>query len=939
MRRHNEIFRGEKGVMLVWSAIIILPLLTLGLVLLGYGRANIAKARAQFNAINLASIGALSSEFKSRTPTETSQTLNSMAMLASAQGFAGVKPKETVQDLSSGLIIFKHNVESPGENKVAVYQRFTLAPLASLVASLGSVKTSGVAQMKPSKLYISVVLDYSRSLLADGNISDLLKAYRVIDPDNPNAEGKNGEISSITGKVEPKGYAQNALPFEVGFPRHHLGWNFVGPVVPNFTWTSPPSECVPGPENACGGGPTTHVGAITSVMTNHFMMYKRAATVLVGVMAQMSRYLDVYVLGAPLPDRAWTAFTSLSQGGDSSDAGVNFEKLTDLDNDLNEGGGIFPAWRYDEPTVSGLQLNTPQSRPLLRGQIDYTYSFDNPKSPLTENMTLSPTRILLRNISVWPRKSAKYLEYEDESGRRYSFSQVRPAGISDDNWFPTAERYFLPAIPYEVEDPGDSFPFDPGPPLEGPNQYGWLLNEVELGFGWPLGAVPLLQLSGRAHPRQDDFPEELRDVYEYRPSGAPFNGSGPQQANLAPLSKEKWKTGYWLCVIRDEMDNGVVDNTVPCQGTEPFPPSEEFYFYNRFNPAPDQRAPEPPSDGRPTSPRCDSGSGVPACVEGPGSNLWVDFAFVWCVHGYPRCAPFPGMPVRCVDPDDPNHPVVPGQVVCEGGGGVGSKRNPPGYTGDPLYRGSVLVPPGTPPTIDKANLFYFLMDLRPTYGGTFHHNMVPNDRCEDFLRRTDGSGRCAGVFVTDGVPRGSDFGGFTIIDESTMLTTLSNRMDRFTETNDARSFTWYLGKKGPLDRVIELARAQLLTESQEELIDILDYDPEGDPNDIPPPETLTEQQCVVFDSIPGTGANCLQLNGYMLPLYRDEFEHFSRFKTIMDGKSGQTANPRRVWVEAKLSSDEEGMTGLGPDDPTNNPVIRSLRGLLAKIKGARVLDK
>lgn len=916
MSRFKEVRAGEQGFVLVWSALLLLPLLTLGFVLIGYGRANVSKLRAQFNAVNLASVGTLSSEF------ESSETLNVMAMLANAQGFAGAQPVETVQNLSAGLLIFNHNLEAPGENKVAVYQKYTLPPLTSLVSSLGSVKASGVAQTKPSKLHISVVLDYSRSLLADGSINDLLKAFGVIDPNNSNTPGPNGYRNPHTQQIEPQDYAQNALPGAVGLAtRYHLGWNIIGPAVPSFTWTAPPTECIPGPENGCGGGPATHQGGIRWGMTDNFMTYKRAATVLVGVMAQMSRYLDVSILGAPIPERVWDRFMDLSQGGDAADPAERFEPLSESDNDIEEGGGLFPAWRWNEPTVSGLAIN-PNAPPFLSGTIDYKYTFENPKSPLTDDMAVSPTRILLSNISVAPRKAAKYFLFGEPNGRVYSFAKDPPSEASVRH-FPSGESYYLPAIPSGARDPGDSFPFDPGRVLS-PN--GWLENELYFGFGWPHGAVPFLQLGGSAHPIASEFPEELAEVYEYEPSRPPINGSGPSRDNLAPLSTDTWKTGYWLCVTYDELDDGEVNNSIPCDGSRPFSEAQRNFFYSRA-----RVSPPPLSSDLPTSPRCASGGKHPVCTGANGALL--PNAFVWCIHGWPRCSPGGDGP-KCRNPATGAIEVE--EVLCDAGG-AGEPRYPDGYFGAPRYRGRVVVP-DSPTPIKDANLFYFLMDLNPTYGGTFHHNMVPNSRCEEFLSLTDGAGRCAAVFVTDGVPRGTDFAGQEQIQESRMLDLLSERMDRFTENNNARSFTWYLGKKTPLDGVIAAARSGNLNKRQAEIIDLLDYDP-LDPADSPPPDSLSGEQCADFNTITWSGTSCAALNSYILPLYQEETTTFNSFKDIMDGAAVEPPNENRVWVEAKLTSDNAGMTGLGSDDPLSNPVLKSLRGLLATIKGARVLDR
>jgi len=374
---------GERGFVLVWTAIVVLPVLTMGMIFLLYSQACVTKLRAQLNAMNLVAIGTFGAEF------DSNETLNAMAMLARWQGFPNAQPVVTGQDFPGvGTLIFNHDTTQTGEHKVAAFQRLERGKFSALLNNVTKIDTSGFSRAQPTKSYAAIVLDYSRSLNDDRSINELLRAFDIINSDG--TAGPNGFDPDGAGPlpVQPNLYAQNALPYAWSGFRTWFSWDGLNMAWPDAVYSAG-TGCVSGPENGCVGSTPSHQGAIAHSLTDLFMSYKRASAILVGVTALLTRRMDVGVVGAPMPPSFFDLWAPFTQSVDPDEQPDYFDRIT---ND-----GFYWAWLYDETDVRNVREGGPYS--ILQADISRRYSYDEPKSPFQDSVKISPDRLVLANLN------------------------------------------------------------------------------------------------------------------------------------------------------------------------------------------------------------------------------------------------------------------------------------------------------------------------------------------------------------------------------------------------------------------------------------------------------------------------------------------------------------------------------------------------------------
>lgn len=881
--------QGERGFVLVWTAFLILPVLTMGMIFLLYGQASVTKIRAQLNAMNLVAIGSFGAEFDSR------ETLNAMAMLARWQGFTGAQPVVTGQAFPGvGTLILNHDVTERGEHKVAAFQRLERGRFSTLLNNISKVDTSGFARSRPGKIYAAVVLDYSPSLGGDGSVTDLLRAFEVLD--SGAGPGRHGEVidpsaPAVWPNVRPRPYAQNALPFGFTFHRMWLPWRGLNMVWPDFVAPVSPT-CQAGSENSCGGWSAVgHEGAFRRGVSNLFMSYKRASSILVGVTGLLTPRLDVGVVGAPFPEAALAGLLAFSQASPPSTQPAYFDRI------VNDG--FYWVWRFDDPDIGSFSKVV--GSPLLDASVLRRFSYDDPKSPFEHSLKISPDRLVFLNLEqMGYRKWIKYGRFFDATGVEQTF--------------PNALNFLNPpllAFEQAIQNypPLDSFVWDQTyNPIDG--------TVLGLGTGYSTGIEPLFASSGKAHPTNADLPPELASPRVYTPD------SGPPRSNSAPLGQDKWTPGYALCKLYDYADDGSMppNGSVPCD--DPTVPISSKVV-NVYNTAP-------------RSPGCDPGF-EPRCVAAPlpasGPYVADQNNAVLCRYGFPRCYPTLDalVPVCFRDSYGPHD----GEIQLDAGSDpvkptcADTSTYPAGHLGSPVSRGTVQMPV-TAPDISFHSLFHFLMDFSGTTGGSFIHSGVRNalTRCQAVKKLAAAKGDsidCLVILTTDGRPVPTGWDGFSVggLTEEQMNEQLAADVAELTgPTLNGRIVTWFMGKNAAYDEV--LRRYETLDSDQQILLSFIPAREAIEGGVVPTPGT----ECYDFVSLIGTalGITCAEYNSSVLA----EQGHFDMFKTIMGGRGD---DPRRLWVESSIPSTATGEADL------QESLGRQLAELLAQTKRQVEFDR
>ena len=864
---------GERGFVLVWTAIVVLPVLTMGMIFLLYSQACVTKLRAQLNAMNLVAIGTFGAEF------DSNETLNAMAMLARWQGFPNAQPVVTGQDFPGvGTLIFNHDTSQTGEHKVAAFQRLERGKFSALLNNVTKIDTSGFSRAQPTKSYAAIVLDYSRSLNDDRSIGDLLRAYDVLN--GSGGLGVNGELINPTGpnrpsNVRPKPHVQSALPY--GFDpgtRRWFSWDGLNMVWPDWETTAE-AGCTPGPENGCSGSTPTHRGAIAYNLTDLFMSYKRASAILVGVTALLTRRMDVGIVGSPFPPEIFDLLAPYTQAADPDDQPGYFDRV--------ENDGFFWAWRYDEADITNIQLNSGGS-PLLQADIVKQYSYDDPKSPFQHSVKISPDRVVVSNLQQagW-RKLVQYGTFFDTAGVPYTF--------------PKAKNYLSPPLlelnrPPPNYPPTDAFVWSPG-------AYDLNTGTVpEGGIGYPLGIVPFLATRGSVHPTDGDLPPELKDIREYTPeTGSPVTIN-------SLLSKDKWSPGYGACKLYDYVDDGSFppNNSANCDGTKDLPDNDKTASVY--------------TEGLALSPDCEAGY-TPRCAGRQNPSLPHDVAddenAPLCLYGFARCYPEFGLNAVCFMPNGKGNSNQ-GTFQRVGTALVNPRCSskdtyPAGHLGEPKKRGTLALP-SNPREISNHSLFYLLFDAVNTIGGTFLQSGVRAglNRCKAARQLAEERGEqidCLINIATDGRPIPNDWfgqpwtGGGTGpgLSETVMLDQLEADVIELTGPSvNGRIFTWFLGKKGAYDAILE--QYNQLTLGQQALLSFVPAK-QSIPGNVTGSNLSTACQDFLLYIGNALGVTCAAYNTTILT----EQGYFERFKSIMGGGG---SDPKKVWVETQIPTTTAG---------------------------------
>lgn len=881
LERHKKIrhdIDSEEGFVLLWTVILLLPILTVAFIFLGYSQANLTKLKAQYHAMSLVAIGSYSSEF------DTGETLNAMAALASALGFQGVRPNNQFQNTSGGKIHFLHDTDDAPHTLSALIA-FEQDPMTSFVSQLGSLNVAGISSAKPGAYLISLVLDFSQSLNSDFKADDLLTAYGVVNPDG--SVGPNGVVDPVTNMIMPDDVTNLALPFnfdigtKIRLPYFHLGAQWPWPMnsIANCSITN---------ESGCGGQRAPMVNDLRHHMSDNFLAYKKAAVILTGVAAQSTPYLTVDLLGGMAP-QVYVDWLNDSMVGEPDVNGEYDSPYLPIEND-----GVYEIWDYHYPSVAGYEPNTlppleGHAGPAITTNIYEEHSFDNPKDPFKHNVNIDlrfPTYVALTTTGF--RKLVKYGTFTDMDGKTH---------------LPGTFSAFLdPPLPVLQNEkfnppPDDSFVWEMGP-LEGPQRH-WGNGDLHFAYGYPT-SPNLFSIEGPAHPDPDKLHRPIGDGITY-PCEV-----GPPAANNAVWSNDKTKTGYALCKIRDYCDDLVTNGSVPCDEPSILTHRDRSMYFDRTK-----------SVGE--WPRCLDPGHVARCML--GSQLAPDSA-VFCTFGdsaghmVPRCtnkgvaqcinstSNTPSVnPPQCrqfTDADGNSlpprghgncqfsQPGLPCVSALEVNGGVGAEQ-----------LGTITLG-ADPPTVG-SNLFYYLNDMGLLPPGTFTHNAVPTKQCQTFLEETEGQGVCAMVLVTDGRPMAVDGFGNLVLSDQEVMDEMERNMEQFTNSLGGKSFVWFLGSVSQWQSVVyavqELEDDGLLSPAQQNAFSEVK---EG--NDI-----CNTSHRDPWNSIPilGTWAECPTIDE-LTAIKTSEEEMLEDFRTVMDQPlSG------RYWVETEVSNTAGGTSISG----------------------------
>jgi len=859
-RRHT--CHSEEGFVLLWAAMLALPLLTIGFIFLGYAQANLTKLRAQYHTMNLVTIGSFSSEF------DSGETLNSMAALASALGFTGVRPDSSFQNTDGGRIHFLHETDDAAHT-VSALLFFDQDPITEIVSQLGSIQVGGMSSAKPGAYLISLVLDFSQSLNRDFNADDLLQAYDVIQPNG--APGSNGVVDSF-GRVMPDDATLLALPYSFDITnRIRLPYFDTGAQWP---WpTSNSVACTPTNETGCGGRRPPMINDLRREMSSNFLAYKKAAVILTGVAAQATPYLTVDLLGGLLPDER-VAFNNYAMVGEPDASGEYDSPYLPMDND-----GVYEIWDYHFPSVESYEEGIEPPGPKVVTNVFEEHSFDNPKDPFRHDINIDfrfPTFGFMHAMGF--RKLAKYASFSDTDGKVHS-----PGTFS---------AFLDPPLPVLENEkfnppPEDSFVWHIG-------EIGgilWATEDWFYPFGY--GTVPLVfSVQGPAHPPNDHLHRPIGDGITY-PCEV-----GPPAANNAQWSSDKSTTGYALCLIRDYCDDFSMNKSVDCDDPNiaAHPDSKMHYL--------DSEGEWPRCGDAGHVPKCESGGGlveesavfctfgdgaghmVPRCTQGGIARCYNESSGSFTPGGFPACRQFTDSSGNAAPPL--------GHGNCREGTPCRSALTSKAGGYQPQSLGTVRFATDAPEV--GSNLFYYINDMGVLPAGTFTHNAVPNNQCETFLAETSGEGRCAMILVTDGRPHSIDFAGNTIDSDSAVMVAMQENIDNFTQLLGGKSFVWFLGSvnqwQAVIEAVQEIADDGLLSELQQDAFEQVQSgtriceDPEAS---------------AAWNSIE-IWAKCPSID-QLTTIYLSEQSMQQQFKALMD-------NPvqGRHWVETSVSNSASGPT-------------------------------
>ncbi len=639
---------------MIAGVIVLLPLFLMGLIFASYGMANLSKARSQYLSLNLVHIGAYSSEF------DTNESLEAMAAFAHAGGFpASVAPDNNQdQDFPGfGQLKLNHDKTTIGKFTIDTFVRFESSPLGELVAYLGNVGTASFSGSEPDELYISVSIDNSKSLINDHRINDLLCAFNVSDcnPSNVNAWGEatgvgaNGMAAPMpanspfgwSNEVWPATGVRPLIPFlPVPAPGVSRSWRQLPTEYPPKPW--PNSGCVLTGENWCGGLPANHRQGNDNRITDLYMSYKKVATLLVGLVAQITPYIDVSLLAAPWPSQvqcqwnvAAVGFCDTCTDCSTSISGNPVENPLDYQN--ASGGNYVPGSYVTEPTLTSNNMyifgNT-GNEPIWLWDQDVRSNLtqpggipqfsavvapgderdrDNPRNIFRDSVSLMPDNryqdYLL--VSGW-RKMATYATAYSNipagSGPPVSFS-VEAAGGDVADFFrppfplfdnpPNTQITASPDTYYtSTETPQDAFVWNPGPRHT-------ILDYFTGQQIWKhhFDSLPtLFQVVGPAHPTV--LPKELEDAFEYVcpvPGGNWLNSAGGVRSSLnVPLSDIPGSIGHTACMIADFCRSRTGFPAVDPNCNGPLNTTVQYLFFD------DRRNGSPLHQPDDESPRCPS---------------------------------------------------------------------------------------------------------------------------------------------------------------------------------------------------------------------------------------------------------------------------------------------------------------------------------------------
>ena len=918
--------------MLVWGALLFLPLLFAGYIFLSLGRAHVAKVEAQLLALNLARAGTFSSEF------DTAESLNLMAALAHAAGFpAGVQPRnEVIQDFAGvGTLRFHHDTARIGSQSVDAYVELRGEPVTRLVSALGDIAASGFARARPEEFYVTMAMDNSVSLVKDRQIGGTLQAFGL-----------------STSNPPPGGPGLHAaLPFGTDLSSAiQIPWNELSTEVPPFSGIVS-TVCANTDENSCQYGSPTHGGVLAAYSTDQYLAYKKAFIILMTTVAQRTALLDVNLLMTPVTKAMQRMVNQLFVGAPTGDSAANRESPLDFpllyglpraDADgqspvsnmyLFRNTGCDPVWRYDQDMLSGLTQNadsiTDPAQPLLVAVKDEERSRANPRNMFYDRVSMLPEQPAAALMQgTWSRKMIRYGQFFAD--RDLSTQVDLPESLLSfiNPPFPTFEN---PPSQEGSWPPTDSFVYDHGPR----NSAGFLqtatgVNTAPVGWlgmpGWWLGPGP-------AYPPNENLPPEIRDRFSYRCE------EGVPESMNEQLSVTPGTVGRGLCEI---VRYCYFAKATTAEGKPPYLPDCKFgdvteegwqsvrdYFYN---------------SARPKSPRCPSG-GEPGCLSLSGSSR-DRLSYPFCLRGQARCAGHLGLgvPAGCFNGPGNNTVVFSGgepeRPRCDPGD-LDPSFNPMSYsppaghrnlgpaggpaqivTTSPLYAGSMKMPDGSVPDIKTDYLPFLISDLVPMPGGTFTESCVAYamERGRKFP-----PGRKALVLVTDGRPDATWFSGGMfapdlVQNDALYLARFSDTLDQYVEEGGV-VFTWLLGRHDRLEQLIRYIESIYLTLAKEQKDVFDDYISQR--QEIPEDAMCGSLSCAeAFNSIPGTGmqgTTATDLGPYNYAL--NDGVVFGEFKTLMnDPERG------RFWIESTVSASAGGVQG------NIETFIEGLRGVLAQLK-------
>jgi len=823
---HNSITKinEESGFILMWASFLLMGIFFAGVTFLLYAASNVARMKAQYLAMNLVTAGAYSAEFDSK------EALNNMAMLAHFEGFRWSQPTKLGQQYSKGSLLFGHEVKQGSQFGVSALVTLDQENiLGGLFSNLIGVSTSSFSKGMASPLYLKLTYDYSSSI-ANGSIDSLLKGFNVMNA--AGGVGPNGQL--VGGAVVPKAEIQTALPF---------AWDPTFRIVKPWdsyssTWPTILKNPAPACSNQSEVGCNIYASFISSQKeellrkaSDLFLEYKKGNTTLAGSVGRVTPHLDIDILCGMLPTGFITAVNN------SLDISV-FDPV--------QNNGVCDLWKYDETVFSNYTLNGSGE---IRASIVKEYSAKEPKDIFFQDASMAPNRILQHYLDLtFSRKLLRYGNVQSLDGLTDYSTPTQFSSLLDPNRPILKERVF----------PNDAFAFNTGP-IKDTASYKRVINDPLLPFGWPGRVVPLLSATGNAYPLNAELPQEIRYPKEFNCT------TGPPKSMNFPMSADVNDPGNVLCHIYNQCNPTATQ--IDCFDQSKIDSSEHKndYFYSSN------------WTDKKKSPSCASG-GKPTCFEDVNLTIKDTDNSVQCINGTPRCFgdnpwAFPGCAdgstLSCCEWEWDGV----SSYTCKAYNLSASPVVPDGHLEDPLPRGLVTFP-STAATTVGTDIIHYLNDLSAFPGGTHTHNAVPLDRCRDLKTALVGQNvSCAWVLVTDGKPNPVDAEGNQVISQAQALADLSSRMDEFTNTEGAKTFTWFLGSaQSSYDELLSLLLASTLDPAITKIND--DY--------ISQELSIPGSSCSDWNTSRPVGApDCNTYNTQTLPNHLDGAANFTQFQSVM----------------------------------------------------------